>query len=271
MGNRPSSTNARLTALALSVVTVACVGTPHRSLETDLVANPHPAPPLTLTRGTTERAHGIFRSTEPSKDVFQGEGMYVGLHLTESQVLGDFDGRTAVVDDPMTPTQFVFLPETDASPGFGVEVGYRWNVWDIFLSWETTDYDAQFAGMSMNTSIDYLDLMFRRYYRTTKSLQPYLMVGLGWSEGVIENGALDTNVPLTTDAKLKDGVNYNVGAGLALYTLPWFHVYGQAMWRFGRYDSVTGPFGTSLVSGVVDSDAWEISTGASIRILRPRN
>jgi opacity protein-like surface antigen len=188
-------------------------------------------------------------------------------------VLGDLDGDTAIVDDATAPTQFVFLPDIDASAGYGAQIGYRWYVWEVFLGYSITEYDADFAGAGMDTEITYLDLMFKHYFRPDSNVQPYLMGGIGWSEGEIDNGAVDTNpvIPTIGTADLKNGVNYNVGGGVSLFPLPWLSVYFQGMWRFGRFDEVRGPFGSTLVSGSIDSDAWEVSTGANIRILRPRS
>jgi hypothetical protein len=132
------------------------------------------------------------------------------------------------------------------------------------------EYDASFGGANMDTEVEFLDLMWRRYYNIDSPLQYFLTAGIGWSEGTIDDSGFDMNLMTVSDTELLSGVNYNLGGGITLYTTPWVALYGQFLWRFGRYAEVRGPFGKSLTKQNIDSDAWELGGGANFRLLRPR-
>ncbi len=200
---------------------------------------------------------------------YAAPGLYVGGKLAVGQLLGDFDGDLAIVDDQMAPTEFNFVPDVDASPGVGIEISNRWRYWELGLGYTLMEYDGEFLGGDMDMDAQHLDLTVRRYYWIDQALQPYLLGGFGMSQAQVENGALD---PLgVSEGELKSGINYNFGIGVALYTTPWVSWWGQAMWRFGRYEEVEARFGTRLPEKWIDSDGWELSAGVSFRVLAPRD
>jgi opacity protein-like surface antigen len=121
----------------------------------------------------------------------------------------------------------------------------------------------------MDTEFYNLDLNFRRYFWMRSPLQPYGIIGMGWSRAEIENGSTDGTVVL--DAELEDGISFNVGAGIALYPLKWVCLYGQAMYRFVRFGSSDGIGGDTSNIGDVDGDSWSLSFGGALRILRGRD
>ena len=274
---RPASLAVLIPALLFS----SCALVSPRSsygLSSDVVATPStPAPSLAMARPAPQdddqRVFGDMRwpgmDAAESIDTFNALGLVLSASVTAGEILGDLDGTTAVVDDVMTPTQFVFLPDIDATAGFALAISNRWKEWEIGVGYGRTDFDASFGGVPMDTLIETIDLNVKRFYRVDQNIQPYLLVGIGWAKGVIEDGALDASG--VQDAKLKDGINFNIGVGASLFTTPWLSFFGQAVWRFGRYDSVDGTFGTSLVSGTIDSDSYEISGGVAFRIMRERN
>src|SRR5262249_14900217 len=99
----------------------------------------------------------------------------------------------------------------------------------------------------------------------------YGLFGMGWGTAKVDNGSTDLATgTVVKDADLLNGINVNVGAGVALYTLPWVTFFGQAVYRFGRYESVRGLDGKTDSLPDIDSDSWSISAGAALRILPPR-
>ena len=280
----------RLVLLLTAASAFGCASAPPSSSGTwthtaDIVAPPTAAPKLAVS--PAPRAPRSDRDKEPfgqlripgqvnadeSPPHFAAEGLYVHFKTSVSDVMGDLDGTTAIVDDP-DPTmtnQLLFLPDIEATEGFGLEASYRWIFWELAFGYSHYDYDADFSGVRMDVRMEYLDLNFKRYFLVRSPLQPYLVGGIGWSEADIDNASVQL-VPLRVKrGKLREGVNYNLGAGAALYVGPWISVYAQAMYRFGEFEAVTGGFGKSLTDGEIDSDAWEIATGVAFRIVPPRN
>ncbi len=208
------------------------------------------------------------RSPRDEEKAFAREGLYLGFQLGASDLFGDYDGDTALVDDPMTPTNFVFIPELDAGPVYGVSLAYRWKRHEIALLWEGSEHDGTFLGApGFDTDFQYIDLVFKQYWWIDKPMQPYLFAGFGVSSARIDNGASDLVV--TEDALLEDGVAFDFGGGIALYAGPWFSLFGQALWRFSSFESVNGIGPKLPIAGDIDSDNLELTVGANFRILRP--
>ncbi len=284
MGTRSPLASVRFSLLVAAALLSSCGSLAHRrssgELSRSVVAASAPAPSLSTSRTTRsdddEEDRPVFGDMRwPGKDApapldtFNAQGLYLGFGLTHGEILGELDGSTAVVDDVMTPTEFVFLPDIEASQGFSANLAHRWEVWELQLGYGSTDYDASFGGVQMDTKIKTIDLNIKHHYRVDTSMQPYVLLGLGWAKGRINDGAQDMSG--IYDAKLKDGINVNVGGGVSLFVTPTIALFGQAVYRFGRYDSVDGTFGTTLVSGTIDADSYEVTLGASFRIGRERH
>jgi hypothetical protein len=103
-------------------------------------------------------------------------------------------------------------------------------------------------------------------------MQPYGLLGLGRSQIEIDNGSSDQAMTpgSFTEGSLEDGINVNVGAGMALYTLPWVVFWGQGMYRFNRFETSDGIDGEFDNTPDIDGDSWEISFGAALRLLPSR-
>jgi len=199
--------------------------------------------------------------------------LYIGAALITSQPLNDFDGNTSLFG----PTDVVLVPDLDLGGGAGVSVSYRWYMNELLLQYSATEHDGTFPGSTAehDTTLYDFDLNWRRYFWAKSPLQPYGLLGLGWSRASIENGSADNTPPPPPyanfqDAELLDGINVNVGIGAALYTLPWLVFYGQAMYRFNRFESSDGADGKLDNAPNVDGDSWNVSAGVALRILPPR-
>jgi hypothetical protein len=202
---------------------------------------------------------------EPVK-AFPREGLYVGFQAGALEIFGDFDGETSLVDDPMTPTNFVLIPDLDAGATYGISLAYRWKRFEVEVLFGASEHDGTFLGASgYDTEIRYFDLLFKQYWWIDKAIQPYLLAGLGVSEATIDNGATDTVI--TEDAELEDGVALDLGVGLALYLGPWASVFGQAMWRFSSFGTADGLGSPLPISDNLDSDSLELTVGANFRVL----
>jgi len=208
----------------------------------------------------------------PEEDIWPARGLYLGVALITAQPMGDFGEDKALVG----PTAYVLIPDLDVGGGGGVYASYRWHMNELMLQYSVTTYDGEFVGSPRDhdTDIYDLDLNWRHYFLPQSPLQPYELLGFGWSRAELDNGSTlnDGNPPsfaTSEDGQLKDGINVNVGAGVALYTLPWVVFYGQAMYRFVRYESSDGMDG-HVDSNDVDGDSWNLSAGAAIRLLPGR-
>ncbi len=199
---------------------------------------------------------------------FARSGLSFSLKTTLSDLLGDFDGNQTYQNSGPPPNELLFVPDTDASAGIGFDIGMRWERYEMLFSWQETEYDADFGGAGKDTTISYIDLLFREYFWIDSHIQPFLVAGLGVSEANISGGAQDAALNLST-GELRDGINYNVGAGLAIFASPRLSVFGQLMYRFGRYETVGLSSGKITADPVLDSDSWELSMGVSFNLLNP--
>lgn len=201
-------------------------------------------------------------------DIWPAQGLYLGAAVITSQPLGDFDGDIAYSG----PSDLVLIPDVDVGAGGGLYLSYRWHMNEVLLQYSITEHDGDFTGSPRehDTTFYDLDLNWRHYFWERSPIQPYGLLGIGWARAEIDNGSVD-QATMTTfeDATLKNGINVNVGAGVALYTLPWVVFWGQGMYRFVRYESSSGIDGSFENTPDVDGDGWNVSFGAALRILPP--
>ena len=207
-------------------------------------------------------------SRKEDKKQWSREGLYVGFAFTYQDVLGDFQDGDLILVDP-NATQAIFVPELDASEGYGAFLSYRWTNWEMLFNYEQFEHDGSFTGGgNFDTDFRYFDVMFRRYWWADKAIQPFLTIGAGIATAEVNNGTSDGIN--TRDSELEAGLTFNAGGGLAFYPLPWVSIYGQGIYRFGRFPEADGINGRLPIEHDLDSDAWEISAGMSLRILRHR-
>ncbi len=255
---------------------VSCSSTPPgESTSAELVVEARPAPPLRHPDPTTPprrdddddgfREVFVFDDLdETTHDGWAAQGLWVGVLGGYSDVLGDLDGDMVLTGPGAA--EVLFLPDVEADTGYGAQISYRWHRYELLVVYEDFEFeDSEFGGVRFPTEFFYLDLMFRQYYWVESAVQPYVTAGAGWSRAEIANGSTDPGIPATQDAELEDGITINLGAGVAFYPLPWISVWGQGLWRFGRFESSDG-VGGKLESDV-DSDAWEVTAGVSLLLL----
>ena len=60
-------------------------------------------------------------------------------------------------------------------------------------------------------------------------------------------------------------------SGAALYTLPWVMFFGQATYKFVRYETSDGIDGEFSNTPDIDGDGWNLQVGAAFRLLPPRH
>ena len=170
------------------------------------------------------------------------------------------------------PDDAVIVPDLEADEGFAFSISYRWKRWEVSLTYDQTDHDGDFAlsTLSHETEIENLDLNLKRYYLVQTPLQPYALAGLGWSRATIENGSTDADLSFVNvgEGRLDDGVNVNLGAGIAFFPLPWVSVYAQGLYRFNEFLSSDGLAGG--LNSEVNGDNWQVSVGASLRLIPGR-
>jgi opacity protein-like surface antigen len=201
------------------------------------------------------------------EEIWPAQGLYVGASLITAQTLADFDGDDALLG----PTDVVLIPDVDVGAGLGVSLSYRWYMNEIQVQYSAVEADGDFPGSprTHDTTFYDLDVNWRHYFWPQSPIQPYGLLGLGLGRAEIEDGSTDQATgTVFQDAELTNGISVNVGVGAALYTLPWVAFYGQAMYRFGRYESSDGIDGE--LRSRVDSDGWALSVGAQLRVLPPR-
>jgi len=211
----------------------------------------------------------VIKDEEP-EPIWPASGLYVGGEIITSQPLGDFDGDVQLFG----PTDEVLVPDLDVGAGVGIYLSYRWRMNELVLEGSVTEHDGDFSNPSrdLDTRIMSLDLNWRHYFLEESPMQPYGLIGFGMSEAEIEDGSTDQATETATDdAELKDGININVGAGVALYTLPWVVFYGQAMYRFNRFKTSDGIDGEFSNTPDIDGDQFILSAGAAFRLARGRH
>lgn len=195
-------------------------------------------------------------------------GLYLGGALITSQPMGDFDGDTAYGNG----TNLVLIPDIDVGAGGGAYVSYRWHMNELLVQYSITEHDGDFSGSPRQHDTTFYDLDFnwRHYFWEKSPLQPYALLGFGWARAEIDDGSADQTLTVFEDAQVYNGINFNVGAGAALYTLPWVVFFGQGVYRFVRYESIDGIGGRGSATPDVDGDGWAVSVGAALRLLPPR-
>ncbi len=237
---------------------------------------PASAPRSALLKDEDDDAIRVPRPTREERRGYAASGLYVGGFLVSALPLGDFDGEDALAG----PTDLVLIPDLDVGAGAGAYVSYRWIANELILQYEVTEHDGEhdFTSLEHDTTFYNLDLNLRHYFWPRSPLQLYALAGVGWGRADIDNGSVDRasiemgNPPaIVQDAELEDGININLGLGLALYTTPWVVFYGEGRYRFVRYGSSDGIDGTFDNIGDVDGDGWHLSAGAAIRLLPGRN
>jgi hypothetical protein len=209
-------------------------------------------------------------SDEETPDIWPAQGLYVGGMVITGQPLGDFGDDISLAG----PTDLVLVPDLDVGAGVGGYVAYRWHMNELMVQYSFTEHDGEFSGSPRehDTKLIYWDFNWRHYFWERSPLQPYGLLGLGKSRAEIDNGSTDQATgTVFEDASFEDGITVNVGAGLALYPLPWVAGFGQAVYRFGRFKSSDGIDGEFSNDPDIDADAWELSFGAAIRLLPGRH
>jgi hypothetical protein len=211
----------------------------------------------------------VPRSAE-DEEVWQAQGLYVGGEVITSQPLGDFDDGVGLVSP--TNMDLIFVPELDVGAGGGVYLSHRWRMNELVLQASLTEHDGESSLVAgdLDTTIYSLDLNWRHYFWEESPLQPFALLGIGMSRAEIEDGSINAAGTETDEAILKDGININVGAGAALYTLPWVMFYGQALYRFNRFTSAEGVDSELSIDGDIDGDSFILSAGAAFRLLPSR-
>jgi hypothetical protein len=207
--------------------------------------------------------------SEKDEEVWQAQGLYLGGEIITCQPLGDFDGDVGLVSPN---TDILLVPDLDVGPGLGIYLSYRWRMNELVLEGSVSEHDGDFSNPSrdLDTRLLNLDLNWRHYFWEHSPMQPYALLGFGMSRADIDDGATDATLTQVEDAELKDGININVGAGVAIYTLPWVMFYGQAMYRFNRYKSAEGISSEMPINGDIDGDTFNLSVGAAFRLASPR-
>lgn len=207
---------------------------------------------------------------EETEDLWPAQGLYIGGEIITTQPLGDFEdgvGLQAPAGDVL------IVPELDVGAGIGAYISYRWRMNELVLQGSVSEHDGESSLVAgdLDTTLYNLDLNWRHYFLEHSPLQPYALVGVGMSWADIENGARDQTLTVIEDAELDEGININVGAGAALYTLPWVVFYGQALYRFNVYKTADGISSEMPIIGDVDGDTFSLSAGAAFRLARPRS
>lgn len=267
---QPRSILCRSAVASLALTAVACSSTPEPRLST--------MPTIVVTReqspgvaSSAPRSNvGDLRPRDDGAEAWSAQGLWVGAYLNKTGVEdNDFDGNLVL----QGATDAIVIPDLQNAESVGFSISYRWKSWEAVLQYDRTDHKGRVSGTALShaTEIQNLDLLMRRYGWVETPVQPYVVAGIGWSRADIENGATDS--ALTFDqvgkAQLENGVNVDIGAGVAVYPLPWLSVYGQAMYRFVTYSDAIGLSGVSL--GEVNADNWTLAAGASIRLLPGRH
>lgn len=195
-------------------------------------------------------------------------GLYLGGMLVTSQPLGDFDGDTALAG----PTDLVLVPDLDAGAGAGLFLSYRWHMNEMVVQYTLTEHDGEFTGTGRehDTTFYDFDLNWRHYWWESSFLQPYGLLGLGYSRAKIDNGTTDQATgTIFDDAYLRDGIAVNVGIGASI-SLKWANLFGQGVYRFVRYETSRGLDGDFSNTPDIDGDSVGLQFGAQIRLLPPR-
>jgi hypothetical protein len=203
---------------------------------------------------------------EEREDGWAARGLYVGATLVSALPMGDFDGDSALAG----MSDLILIPDLDVGAGAGIFVSYRWYVNEFLLQYEATEHDGDFSGSPQehDTTFYNLDLNWRHYFWPSTAVQPYALLGLGWGRAAIDNGSTDQATgTIFEDAELEDGINVNLGAGLAFYPVPGVALFGEGVYRFVRYESSDGIDGSFSNNGDVDGDGWRLAVGAAIRLL----
>ncbi|HEX6883458.1 MAG TPA: hypothetical protein VF530_08765 [Planctomycetota bacterium] len=219
-----------------------------------------------------ERTPIRIPNQDEQEELWPAQGLYIGAAVITAEYFGDLDDGD---DGLLGPNDVVYLPELDVGAGGGLYLSYRWRMNELIVQYSQTEHDGESSLTSLDheSTVKTWDFLWRHYFMEQSPLQPYSVLGIGRSQIEIDNGTSDqAQTPGSfTEGALEDGININVGAGIALYTLPWVSFWGQAMYRFNRYKTSDGIDGEIPNTPDIDGDSLELSFGASLRLLPSRN
>jgi len=113
----------------------------------------------------------------PENGSFEVEtGTYLRALLPHTTIGGDFQGDTALVGWD----EAILIPEFDDGSGYGLALGRRWKRVGLELSYMQTSHDASVVGLGWGEAdAQMVDLNFKYFFRTSRRLQPFLLLGLG--------------------------------------------------------------------------------------------
>lgn len=220
-------------------------------------------------RDIDDDAMRVPRPVEERRKSWAASGLYLGGAIVTSQPLGDFDGDIALSG----PTDLVLVPDLDAGAGIGLFLSYRWHMNEVVAQYSISEHDGDFTGTGRehDTTFEDFDLNWRHYWWESSFVQPYGLIGLGYSRAEIDNGTTDQATgTVFDDAYLRDGIAVNLGLGASI-SLKWVTLFGQGIYRFVRYETSRGLDGTFSNTPDVDGDSLGVQFGAQLRLLPPRD
>jgi len=168
--------------------------------------------------------------------LFAKEGFFVGVAgVATTLSSSDFDGQSGLVD-PLTPTQWI-LPELDPGYGWGFVIGYRGESNSVQYTYNSTTYDDDFMGTSLEDDIKTYSLEFKHYWNVENAFQPYALIGVSVPRIRIEQGV--SNGAAIGDGTFQ-GLGANLGGGAALYITPQLSLFGEAYYRWADIEDARG-------------------------------
>lgn len=166
------------------------------------------------------------------------EGFYLGGGLLYNTIAGDFDGDTLFVSTGAS--EIIVVPDVDPGFGFALYGGY---IGPIGLGGELgithTGHDAEFVGVSLDTTLTAVNLDLRFDFQTNAPAIPYLLAGIGINVITVDDGAANTITGKLGEATYT-GLGFHIGGGLDYYVAPVFSLGGRLTLRFDRYDEGEG-------------------------------
>ncbi len=244
--------------LILSPLFAACSSAPVRT------TGPEAPPAPALARGVEAHASEASASRQDRRSrrrsdegIANSTGYTIGVAGQQIRVTGEFDGDEALVG----PDDVIVIPDLDSDTGYKASVGYRWRSSAFELSVEAVEHDGDFGGLPADTTFYSINATWREYFWVKSFLQPYGLFGIGVVRGDIDDGSSDG---MTTEDATLDGIQVQVGAGLALYVLRHlsFDVYG--LYRFVRFMEADGIGGNLPIGENLEGDSWVLGVGATL-------
>ncbi len=182
------------------------------------------------------------------------KGFYMSLGASYNSIQGDFDGTKGLEGD----SDVIILPDIDNAVGIDIRGGYGINdQWAIEAELMSSQHDGTFERLTGDVGYLSFGVNAKYSFRSTQTVQPYLLAGISSNVLVIDKGAADISTGEVDDATLS-GIGFNFGAGVDNYFNEHISLTFGVTYRFVDYTTAEGVHEDGAIDDGVDGSGFGV-------------